>query len=299
MGASGPSTSGGTNSGARTADREIFETRLLDAPRELVWKLWTEPQHISNWWGPRGFTTTTSEMDVRPGGVWLHVMHGPDGRNYPNRIVYVEVVKPERIVYDHESHPPFRTTVIFEEHGVKTKISMRMVFETAELRNRTDRQHGAVEGLKQTLARLGEQAMKSPVVVERTFDAPVTRVWKAITEIDEMKHWFMKELTSFKAEAGFETSFNVRHEGKDYPHSWKVIEVVPQRKVAVEWRFEGHSGVSVATMELFPEGIRTRLRVTHAGIDSHPQDNPAFARGSFQEGWNAIADQLKGYMEKI
>lgn len=140
---------------------------------------------------------------------------------------------------------------------------------------------------------------ESPVVVERTFDASADKVWRAITEIEQMKHWFMRELASFKAEVGFETAFNVHHNGKDYPHSWKVIEVVPQRKVAVEWRFPGNSGISVATMELFPEGARTRLRVTHTGIDSHPQDNPDFARESFQQGWNEIADQLQAYMEKV
>jgi uncharacterized protein YndB with AHSA1/START domain len=298
MVASGQKASSGAGSGGSTADRELFETRLLDAPRELVWKLWTEPQHISNWWGPEGFTTVTTEMDVKPGGVWLHVMQGPDGKKYPNKIVYMEVVKPERIVYEHESYPPFRTTVIFEEQGAKTKLSMRMVFETAELRDKTDKQFKAVEGLKQTIGRLAEEVAKSPVSVERRFDASADKVWRAITEIGQMKHWFMRELESFKAEVGFETAFNVHHNGKDYPHSWKVIEVVPQKKVSVEWRFPGNSGISVATMELFPEGTRTRLRVTHTGIDSHPQDNPDFARGSFQQGWNEIADQLQAYLEK-
>jgi uncharacterized protein YndB with AHSA1/START domain len=91
-----------------TSDREIVATRVFDAPRELVFQMWTDPQHISNWYGPRGFTTTTHEMDVRPGGVWRHVMHGPDGTDYPNEIVYLEVVKPERLVYDHVSEPKFR-----------------------------------------------------------------------------------------------------------------------------------------------------------------------------------------------
>ena len=86
-------------------------------------------------------------MEVKPGGVWEHVMHGPDGRNYENRIVYVEVVKPERIVYDHVSYPPFRSTVLFEEEGAKTAVSMRMVFESAELLAKVEREHKAIEGL--------------------------------------------------------------------------------------------------------------------------------------------------------
>jgi uncharacterized protein YndB with AHSA1/START domain len=80
------------------ADREIVAKRLFHAPRELVFKMWTSRKHISNWWGSRGFTTTTHEMDVRPGGTWRFIMHGPDGRDYPKEIVYREIVKPERIL---------------------------------------------------------------------------------------------------------------------------------------------------------------------------------------------------------
>ena len=284
---------------ASTADREIFADRIFEAPREVVWKLWTEPKHIAKWWGPKGFTTTISEMDVKPGGVWNFVMHGPDGKNYANKIVYVEVVKPERVVYDHESYPPFRVTVTFEEEGVKTKFSMRMVFETAELRDKTDKTFGAVEGLKQTVGRLEELVTKMPVVVERTFDAPADKVWRAITDGEQMKHWFMKEIAAFKAEVGFETEFTVHYEGRDYSHLWKVVEVVPGRKIAVEWKFGGMNGVSVATMELFAEGKKTRLLLTHEGVDSYPQDNLGFRRGSFQAGWNAIiGEQLEEHLAK-
>jgi uncharacterized protein YndB with AHSA1/START domain len=83
------------------ADREMVITRVINAPRALVFKAWTKPAHIGNWWGPRGFTTTTHSMDVRPGGEWRFVMHGPDGTDYQNRIVDLEVVEPERLVYDH------------------------------------------------------------------------------------------------------------------------------------------------------------------------------------------------------
>jgi len=143
-----------------TADREIVATRVFDAPRNLVFQTWTDPKHISNWWGPRGFTTTTLEMDVRPGGVWRHVMHGPDGRDYPNEIKFLEVVKPDRLVYDHVSEPRFQTTVTFAEHAGKTKVTARMLFESAALRNKVAAEHHAVEGLHQTLERLAEQVNK-------------------------------------------------------------------------------------------------------------------------------------------
>src|SRR5688572_2241673 len=114
-----------------TADREIVIERVIDAPRELVFEAWTDPTHMTHWWGPRRFTTTTHRMDVRPGGAWRFVMHGPDGRDYQNRIVYREVVTPERLVYDHgggdDVEPvSFHTTVTFEEYGGKTRITLRM-----------------------------------------------------------------------------------------------------------------------------------------------------------------------------
>jgi len=143
-----------------TADREIVATRLFHAPRELVFRMWTDREHISNWWGPRGFTTTTYEMDVRPGGVWLFTMHGPDGRDYQNKIIYREIVAPEHISYFHESPPPFDMTVTFTEQGDGTSVAARLVFESAELRDRCAKDHGAVEGLHQTLARLDEEVSR-------------------------------------------------------------------------------------------------------------------------------------------
>lgn len=148
-----------TNS-TNTADRAISATRVFDAPRDLVFQMWTDPKHIGNWWGPNGFTTTIYEMDVRPGGVWRFVMHGPDGRDYQNKIIYVEVVRPERLVYDHVSGPVFRATVTFADEGGKTKLAMQMLFETAELRSKVAEEFGAVEGLNQTLNHLAELLAK-------------------------------------------------------------------------------------------------------------------------------------------
>ena len=144
---------------ASTSDREIVATRVFDAPRELVFQTWIDPKHLSNWWGPRGFTTTTLEMDARPGGVWRHIMHGY-GRDFPNEIVFLEVVKPERLVYDHVSEPRFTMTVTFVEDAGKTRVTVRNLFESATLRNKVVVEHGAVQGLHQTLERFGEQLIQ-------------------------------------------------------------------------------------------------------------------------------------------
>lgn len=140
-----------------TEDREITGSRIFDAPRELVFKMWTDHEHIVNWWGPAGFSNTIFEMDVRPGGKWRYIMHGPDGVDYKNESIYLEVVKPERLVYQHVSAPGHISTVTFEVLGTKTKVSMHMLFETAEIRDTTVKVFNAIEGLQQTLQRLGDQ----------------------------------------------------------------------------------------------------------------------------------------------
>jgi uncharacterized protein YndB with AHSA1/START domain len=139
----------------------IAGTRLLDAPRELVWQVWTDPQHLAQWWGPDGFRTTTSAYECKSGGVWRFVMHGPDGRDYENRITFDEIVKPERIAYHHgggdDVEPvQFRTTVTFEELAGKTRLTLHGVFPSAAERDRVVKQYGADKGAVQTLARLAE-----------------------------------------------------------------------------------------------------------------------------------------------
>ena len=141
--------------------RSIVGTRIFDAPRELVFEAWTDPKHLAQWWGPDGFTTTTSAFDMRPGGVWRFVMHGPDGRDYENRVTFDEIVRPERIVYHHgggdDVEPvQFRTTVIFEDLGGKTKLTWRGEFPSAAARDRVIRDYGADKGLVQTMSRLGD-----------------------------------------------------------------------------------------------------------------------------------------------
>lgn len=137
-------------------DREIVIERIVNAPRDLVWRAWTEADQVAKWWGPNGFTTTIHEMHVRVGGVWRFIMHGPDGTDYPNKIVYREIVQPERLVYDHgddDGNNSFQSTVTFVAMGNRTKVTMRAVFPTAEARAAAVK-FGAVEGGQQTLARL-------------------------------------------------------------------------------------------------------------------------------------------------
>lgn len=107
--------------------------RLLDAPRDLVFRLYSEPAHLAQCWGPKGFTNTFEEFDFRPGGRWRFVMHGPDGTNYPKDNVFEEIVKPERIAFRHpDAGHEFQMTILLEERGAKTQLTWRMLFDTAE-----------------------------------------------------------------------------------------------------------------------------------------------------------------------
>ncbi|NLP82141.1 polyketide cyclase, partial [Acinetobacter baumannii] len=115
------------------ADREIISTRIIDAPRERVFQAWTDPEQLAQWWGPKGFTNTFHEFELKPGGHWRFIMHGPDGTDYPNHSVFVEIVKPERLVFDHQSSPRFRVVATFTEEAGKTKITFRMIFPSAEM----------------------------------------------------------------------------------------------------------------------------------------------------------------------
>ncbi len=115
--------------------REIVSTRVVDAPRERVFKAFADPDHLMHWWGPKGFRNTFHEFDFRPGGTWRFVMHGPDGIDYQNKSVFVEIVMPERIVFAHVSGPQFQMTIALAAQGGKTKISWRMLFESATERD--------------------------------------------------------------------------------------------------------------------------------------------------------------------
>jgi len=139
-----------------TADRELMLTRTLNAPIALVWEVWTDPKHIANWWGPNGFTNTISKMDVKPGGEWDLVMHGPDGTDYKNKSVFKEIVKHKKIVYEHVSHPKFTATITFEALGDKTSLRWHMLFESREQFIQVVKTFKADEGLKQNVEKLNQ-----------------------------------------------------------------------------------------------------------------------------------------------
>jgi uncharacterized protein YndB with AHSA1/START domain len=141
-----------------TADREIVISRVIEAPRELVFEAFTEVRHLSRWWGPEGFTTTTRSFEFRVGGVWDFVLHGPDGTDYPEWICWTEIAPPERIALLHgefRGDPnAFESVLTFAPHGAATRIVMHTVFPTRELRDEAVGKYHAIEGGQQTLSHL-------------------------------------------------------------------------------------------------------------------------------------------------
>ncbi|MBL7932330.1 MAG: SRPBCC domain-containing protein [Bacteroidia bacterium] len=136
-----------------TKNRELRMIRIFKAPIKLMWEVWTDPKHITNWWGPNGFTSTIHEMDFREGGEWKLTMHGPDGTNYPNRSVFKEIVPFKKIVFEH-FNPHFITTVVFESKGEETEVNWSLLFDTEEMKDIVVKAHKADEGQKQNFDRL-------------------------------------------------------------------------------------------------------------------------------------------------
>lgn len=136
----------------------------------------------------------------------------------------------------------------------------------------------------------------APVVVERVLHAPVAAVWKALTEREQMKQWSF-DVKDFKPQAGYEFRFDGQKDGVTYIHRCKVTEAVPQKKLAYSWRYEGYEGNSLVTIDLVPQGDKTKIHLTHTGLESfHPEKYPDFAKENFQQGWRGIFDQLEAFL---
>jgi uncharacterized protein YndB with AHSA1/START domain len=283
--------------------KEFVITREFEAPRELVFKAWTDPWHLAQWWGPRGFTNPVCEWDARPGKAIHVVMRAPNGVDYPMGGEFREVTAPERLVFTSGALDKkgkllfeFLHDVAFTERKGKTKLTIRsrIIKTTAE----AGKYIGGFEaGMTQSLERLVGllPRLGKPLVIERTFDAPVAKVWKVLTDKKEIKQWSF-EVKEFKAEVGFEFQLYAEKDGVKYIHHCKITGVIPRKKLAYSWRYEGYEGDSLVTFELWAEGGRTRLKLTHEGLDSFPKI-PDFARENFMAGWTHITGALQKFVE--
>jgi uncharacterized protein YndB with AHSA1/START domain len=292
------------NAANETAGREIVISRMFDAPRELVFDTWTDPAHVGAWWGPEGFTTTTHAIDVRPGGVWRFVMHGPDGTDFDNVVLYREIVRPERLSYQQGVHEPdgFDVTVTFEEAGGGTRLTLRMLFPTAAARNFVVEKYGAIEGGHQTLSRLAEQvaARNVRVRITRLFDAPRELVFRAWTDREQIGRWwgphhFTNEVRTFDPRAGGAMEIDmIGPDGTVYQGGGTFLEVVePERLVFRSTALDPDGNIvledqTTVTFEAVDGRTRMTLdaQVVHVrGVGLH------YIRG-MEEGWAQSLERL-------
>ena len=305
-----------------TAEREIVITRIVNAPRERVWEAWTDPDQVSKWWGPKGFTTTIHTMDVRPGGEWIHTMHGPDGTDYPNHSVFIEVVKPERFVFSHGGHREdgpsarFESTWIFEAIGDKTLITLRNVFPSAEERDRVVREFHAIEGGNQTLAKLDEYVQSVPdpsdprereVVIERVFDAPRETVFRAWIDPQHLARWFGPKIFTIPvcetdARVGGAWHIVMRSpDGQEFPCGGVYKEIVPPERLvfsndAVDR--EGNPIIKGLTSVTFADhGGKTKLTLRTRGT-AVVDYAVAYLKG-MEAGWTQSLEKLAEELPRL
>jgi uncharacterized protein YndB with AHSA1/START domain len=280
-----------------TADREVILSRTLDAPRTLVWHVWTDPAQFAQWWGPRGFTLTMKEFEVRVGGRARFILHGPDGADYDNRIDYLELTPPERIVYRHghdidDDPTAFLVTVTFADRDGATDLTMRTVFPTVEQRDATIA-FGAIELGNQALDRLAERLAtfreatddrstnvdprdtvrvtlpsETEIAIQRAFAAPRALVFEAHTRCERLARWLgPRQLTLVACEMDVRPGGHYRYvqrdsDGAEYAFRGEFREVVPPERIVQTFEFEAMPGVvSTETMTLEERNGLTYLTV--------------------------------------
>jgi uncharacterized protein YndB with AHSA1/START domain len=301
-----------------TTDREILITRVFDAPRELAWQAMTDPEHVVQWWGPRGFTTTIQEMDVRPGGVWTHIMHGPDGIDYPNHSVFQEVVYPERLVFAHGGSRPggpeadFIATWTFETIDDGTRVTMRMVFPTAAQRDIIVKEYGAVEGAKQTFERLAEHLPKMGfaarhIVIERIVDAPPDLVFLCWTDPKHMARWwaphgFTNPVCELDVRIGGTWRIVMRSPaGTDYPCHGVYREIVPAERLVFTNNATDAAGEPIldglTTVTFAASNGKTKLTVATGAIAR--VDYAADYLEGMEIGWTQSLERLDAEVAAI
>lgn len=314
-----------TNDPLKT-DREITFTRLLDAPRNLVFDVWTQPEHLLKWWGPDGFTQTFYEYDLRVGGIWHFMMHGPDGRDYPNKIVFTDVTKPERLAFKHSgaesegvSH---ETEITFEEEKGKTKLTMKMIFSTAEEMQRVMKEYGAEEGGKQHLAKLtayvNQLTVQKVLTITRVLDAPIDLVFKAFSEAERLAQWWgPKGMNMGVTHLDFRPGgrFHYSMTTPDGQQMWGLFvyqQIIAPELIIFVSSFSDKDGniarapfksdwpLEVRTvLSLQADGNKTILTMRGAPINATAEEYATFEGffGSMQEGWAGTFSQLDAYLQ--
>jgi len=303
-------------------ENQIIESRVLRAPRELVFRMFTEAEHITHWWGPRGFRTHTKLMDVRPGGLWTHTMIGPDGVEYPNEVRYEIVDAPGKLVYEHINDPLFRATITFTEKSAQeTEVLFVMDFLDVRLRNAVA-ERGAVEGLQDTLARFEEVLSTytgEEFVLTRELNAPRELVYRSWTEPERLEKWFGPVGTKLIVkradirEGGHFVYGMQLPDGNTMWGRWTFRDLTPLSRIVLVTSFvdENEQPIAPPMAKDFPIEMlstttfeerdgKTLVTLRSRAMYASPVQQHTFA-GFFQsmeQGWGGTFGQLIAYLER-
>jgi len=308
---------------------QIITERLLNAPRELVFKVLTEPEHFKHFWGPDGFSNTIKQMDVRPGGQLLFTMHGPDGTKYQNRIIYRTVTPPSYLAWDNDGgeddpsgHRFFGELELFAE-GNKTRIQLRTTISSIAARDEVAK--FAVAGSIQNLERLAAYvapmaAEKNLFVIERSFAVSQQRLFEACTRVEDMKQWFAPAgMATIMASQDFRPG-GTYHYGLATPQGqemWGLItykEITPNSRLVYLQSFSDKDGgitahpmsptwpkEMVTVFDFIPQGAKqTKLKISwiYAGTDNTEAGTFHAAHEGMTGGWTGSLDALQNYLGK-
>lgn len=290
-------------------EREIVTVRVVEAPPGLVYRAWTEPEHLARWWGPNGFANTFDVFEPRPGGAWRFTMHGPNGADYPNASTFLALAPPGRIVLDHVSPPKFRVTATFEAEDGKTRVTFRQGFETAAESARVrkfaaDANEQNMDRLALELGRMaaGDGAPPFEVALERLIAAPRERVFEAWSAPGPMKRWFAPrpyELVvhemDFRPGGRFRMAMR-GPKGDAFPFTGRYREIVAPERLVWTSEFATGPAEQMTTVVAFEaEGERTRVRVRQTFHVVPPEVAGAIAGAN--QGWTMTLDQLAAVAE--
>lgn len=312
-----------SNLGKLTHEADGYKVRMerhLPHDIQTVWDAITNPEKLKVWF-------TDFQMDFRPGGkmtIWFR-----DENHTATHGEIVSIDPPRKFVYTWEGELAvwelfeqgknacklvLTYSKLADEYAVSAPAGFHSILDQLEqvLKGRNEPfPFGEEEFTPEQLKLRGiysealykdypELKRYEPIIVEKTYAASVDRVWSAITNKDEMKKWYF-DLNEFKPEVGFEFQFyGVGHEGEKYLHFCKVTEVIPKKKLTYTWEYDNFEGESSVSFELFAEGDKTKLKLTHRGLGSFPKNKKDFARESFSGGWNELINvSLEKYLSDV
>lgn len=314
---------------AKGKDNELRIVRVYDAPVKLVWECFTNEKHQAKWWGPRGFTITTKSKDLRPGGTWDYIMHGPDGVDWPNFTTYHVVEKYSKLVYDHgassaDAKPLFRVTVTFEEFKGKTVMDMSMALETPEAAKEIGKFIKQARG-NATWDRLAEyleqeQHGKDPFVINHSFDAPIATVFEMFTNPKHFSKWlppagFNMEYYQGEIKTGGTTFYKISSPEMTHFGKMSYQEITPVTRIVYTQCFTDEKGnltkppfeknwpnYMLTTVTLAEEGPNeTRVTVSWEILnEASAVERKTFhdAKPGMTEGWEGSFDKLEDLLIK-